>query len=503
MTDLPTGPRLTPATAADLLRSLDWRLEMLGVFLVLAESALVYLVTGLLLADRSPQARVLPAWIVVLVMLTAYLVPRLLDEWRVWGAWYEAMMGGAIVVTLLVAVKAGAFPAIAAWDLDWLRQAVRGLALFDNDAVRPVWGIVVLVGYAWWRGRTRDLPSVDSAYLMLRAGSAALALAIVVVLAASDSGDQVHQRLSSATVMFYVCALAAIGVARLKLEGFRTSSPLGPRWLATFVAPILTVLGIAIIGAGIFSRQFLDTVLWMLSPLLLILGLVFEAVILIMAVLAYIILTPVVWLIGTREPVSRTLATPGIVDQDGTLDQVGQRALDVPDPIRYLVAAIVLFALLSLLTKFVFRRRRRERGPVDEERESVLEWGDLLGSIGDRLRSLFHRDREEPADPLAHLRGDSRWQYTLAIREAYRRLERRGTELGRGRRPAETADEYRPGISAQLHSDTASAAVATVTDRYRDARYSGEPATASDAAEVERAWQVIAESGHTSHHHHR
>ncbi len=502
MSDLPSPAphqRLTPASIGDLLRSLDWRLELLGIFLVLAESALVYLVTGLLLVDRSLGAHVLPAWIVVLVMLVAYLVPRVLDEWRVWGARYESLMGGAIVVTLLIAVKAGAFPGIAVWDVAWLRQAMRAIALLDNEAVRPVWGIVALVAWAWWRGRTRDLPSVDSAYLMLRAGSAILALLIVVILVASDAGDEVRQRLSAATVSFYVCALAAIGMARLKLEGFRTSSPLGPRWLATFVAPILTVLGIAILGAGIFSRQFLDTVLWMLSPLLLVLNLVFQAVILIMAVLAYIILTPVVWLIGTREPISRTVATPGLVDHSGELDQLAGRAVDVPDPIRYLVGGLVLLALLSLLTKFVFRRRRRERAPVEEERESVLDWDDVLGALGARLRSLFRRDRAEAVDPLAHLRGDPRWQHTLAIREAWRRLERRGAELGRGRRPAETADEYRPGISARLDSGLAGPAIATMTDRYRDARYSGEPATAADAAAVERAWQDIDDAGHPSH----
>ena len=238
----------------------------------------------------------------------------------------------------------------------------------------------------------------------------------------------------------------------------------------------------------------------MLSPLLLVLNLIFQAVILIMAVLAYIILTPVVWLIGERDPISRTLATPGLTDQRGELDQIGERALEVPDPIRYLVAALILVALLSLLTKFVFRRRRRERAPVEEERESVLEWDDILGSLGARLRSLFRREREEPADPLAHLRDDPRWQYTLAIRESWRRLERRGAELGRGRRPAETADEYRPGVSARIDSASAGLAVAIMTDRYRDARYSGEPATAADAAEAERAWQEIDEAGHPPHH---
>lgn len=498
MSETHDADRVTPTSLMDLLRSLDWRLELIGIALVLAEASLVYLVSGILLSDSSPESRVLSAWIVGFVMLTAHIIPRTLDEWRVWGGQYEAIMGAGIVVTLLVALKAGAFPNIALWDFSWLRQTVRAFALLGTDSVRPVWGLVALVAYAWWRGRTRDLPAVDSAYLMLRVGSAILALLIVIVLAATSPTDQVHQRLSVATIAFYVCALGAIGFARLKLEGFRTSSPLGPRWLATFAAPILTVLALAIIGAGIFSRQFLDTVLWMLSPLLFLLNFIFEAVILIMAVLAYIILTPLVWLIGTREPISRTVSTPAPMEDNSQFDQLTQRAVDVPDAIRYLVAALILLAIFAVLTKFVFRRRRRERQPTDEERESIMDWDDMLGSLANRFRSLFQREQPVVVDPLAELRDDPRWQYTVAIRETYQRLQRRGADLGRGRRPAETADEYRPGVTGRLSVPNGDSAVRSITDRYRDARYSGEPATAADAEDAARAWQEIERGGRSS-----
>ncbi|MCC6935877.1 MAG: hypothetical protein IT333_05120, partial [Thermomicrobiales bacterium] len=116
MSETHDADRVTPTSLMDLLRSLDWRLELIGIALVLAEASLVYLVSGILLSDSSPESRVLSAWIVGFVMLTAHIIPRALDEWRVWGGQYEAIMGAGIVVTLLVALKAGAFPNIALWD---------------------------------------------------------------------------------------------------------------------------------------------------------------------------------------------------------------------------------------------------------------------------------------------------------------------------------------------------------------------------------------------------
>jgi hypothetical protein len=493
MSDVHAEPdRRTPVNVGDMLRHLDWRQELLGAFVVLAEAALVYLAAGVLLAARLPGAPVVPAWLIVMLMMVAHLVPHLLDEWRIWSPEYETITGVMILLTVLVTVKVAAFPHYAAWNTDWVSQALRGFAFLPNDSIRPVWGLIILVAYAWWRGRTREEPSVDSAYTMLRMGSIVLAVIITIVLLAAADDDEVRQRLSAATVAFFIGSLGAIGVARLKLEGFRTSAPLGPRWLATFVAPICAVIVLAIIGAGIFSRRFLETVLWMLSPLLWFLSLVFEAFVLILAVIALIILTPIVWLLGDREPRALPVTPTPLEEGDRTLlDRVAERSIEVPDPLRYLIASLVLFLIISLLTKFVFRRRRRARGATEEERESVLEWGNLFAGVGTRLRGLLGRGGRDE-DPFAHLRGDERWRYTLAIRETYLRLQERGATAGRPRRRPETADEYRPGISERLaEPDDIPEAIAIITERYRRARYSGVPASADDAAVVEQAWRRI------------
>lgn len=490
----PEPERSTPSSLGDMLMRLDWRQELLAVLLVLAEATLVYLAVGFILPEADVGSSVVPVWIVIGVMLVAHLVPHLLDEWRVWSPTYEVVLVVAITISMLIAVRIASFPNVALGDTDWLRDAINALAFLPNDADRPVWGIIVLGVYAWWRGRTRSEASIDTAYSMLRVGTIVLAVLLVLILVGTNEDAQVRDRLSLATVGFFVGALGAIGVARLKLEGFRTSAPLGPRWLATFVGPILAVVAVAIIGAGIFSRQFLDTVLWMLTPVFFVLNIVFQVFVFILAVIAFIILSPIVWLLGNREPqvIPVTPTALGDPGQQGLQDVAGS-PFQVPDPLRYLIAALVLFAIVSLLTRFVFRRRRKERGSTTEERESVLEWGDLFGSLGDRLRGLRRRRVEE--DPLAHLRHDPQWRHTLAIRETYIQLQSRGADAGRPRREPETADEYRPGVSTQLAATSdVPAAITTITDLYRQTRYSGTPATEQQATTVLEAWRMIERS---------
>jgi hypothetical protein len=350
---------------------------------------------------------------------------------------------------------------------------------------------VLLAAYAWWRSRFRAEPTLDSAYTMLRFGTLATALAIILNLIAAPDDGEVRQRLSIATLGFFAATLSAIGIARLKLEGMRASAPLGGRWLATFVAPIAAVVLLAIIGAGILSRQFLDTMLWLLTPVFWVLALVFQIIVLIIAIIAFLILTPVFWLIGDRTlPAFQAEATATVTGGETAANQNPEQIFQVPDPVRYLVAAIVLTLVFSALVRFIFKRRMRARPSMDEERESVLDWSDLLDSAANRLRSLFRR--EPGHDPLAHLRGSSDWRYTVRIRELYSNFQRRGERTGRARRSGETAEEYRPAVRRRfLPPEEAGPEVDTLTIAYRQARYSGVPASESDARRAEDAWHEI------------
>ena len=90
-------------------------------------------------------------------------------------------------------------------------------------------------------------------------------------------------------------------------------------------------------------------------------------------------------------------------------------------------------------------------------------------------------------DPLAGLRDDPRWQHTVAIRELYAQLLKRGEGAERPRADAQTPDEYAPVVGATAPPPSVDA----LTARYDTARYSERPATAEDAAAARRAWEEI------------
>jgi len=479
-----------PLTFGDLLRRLDWRVELLSMAIILAEACLVWLLAGLVMSEAVTR-NTYPFWVIAVAMLASHYVVYLLDQGRVWSPEYEVIMTASIVLTLLIAIKAGSFAHVPVYDFDWITGAINGLAFFDTDATRAVWGNVVLIAYAWFRARSREEPSLDSAYTMLRWGTLALGAILLMIVIGADSEFEIRERLSAGVLGFYVFALAAIGLARMRLEGFRAAGPLGPRWLATFATPILVIVAIAVIGAGLFSRRFLETLLWALSPVLFVLSVVFQIIVLVIAIIAFLILTPIFWLIGDVEPeATSATATPAGEMAQGA-EQSQTDPFVIPEALQYLIAAIVLVAVITLLTRYLYRRRARQRTGTLEERESVLDWSDIMGSLGGRLRSLFQRP---PAlDPYAALRGDPRWQYTIRIRERYRELQGFGEELGRGRQPRETAEEYRPVVASRFE-EPGRPAIDTMTRIYRRVRYSGQPAGPNEAEEMDRNWERAREA---------
>ncbi|MEZ4572611.1 MAG: hypothetical protein R2849_20305 [Thermomicrobiales bacterium] len=353
---------------------------------------------------------------------------------------------------------------------------------------RPVWGNVVLIIYAWFRGRSREEPSLDSAYVMFRWGTLALGLILTLVLIGAPEDLEIRGDLSLGTLAFFGFSLAAIGFARMRLESFRATTPLGPRWLATFATPVLGILLAAVIAAGIFSRTFLDTVLWVLSPIFFVLGVVFQIIVLAIAIIAFLILTPIFWLLGDVEPEAANATATATGDLGPTvLEQPPNDAFTIPEPLQYLIAAIVLVVIVTILTRYLFRRRARKRPDSIEERESVMEWGNLFGSLGSQLRSLF--DREAEADPYAGLRGDDRWRHTITVRERYRDLQKRD-DLGRARNRRETAEEYRPIIASRFET-AVRPTVNRMTATYRRVRYSGVPASEQDADQMNQGWNDL------------
>lgn len=475
--------------ALNFAMDLDWRGELLTFSLILAESAVAYLFLGLLLPAIEIPYQPFPAWLIFALFLTGYYIPHGLEVGKVWGAVYETTLVIALIVSFGVALKVASFPSEPLLSTVWVHEAARGLIIRSTTAIRPVWAVIIVVSYTWWRGRLRGEPMMDSAYQMLRWGTFAVGVGLVMVLMAAPEKAMIRDSMSGAVIVFFTAALSGIGVARLRVEGIRSGSPLGPRWLATFAAPIASILLVAIIAAAIFSRRFLDTMLLLLSPFMWAIGLLVRLLVIVIALLAFIIIAPLLWLLE-REGFGHLIGNlhiPAIFSSFSGFQQFTLTRLDIANPLRYLVVGLIFFALITGLTRFVHHRRRRWRDIASEQRESVMSLGEALGSLSFNLRRFFRPLHRE--DSLANLRGDPRWAHTVFIRETYRKMQRWGAKGGAEQSPNVTVLEYEPTLAGRFPD--AGPAIRTIVAAYTLARYSGNPASSDDASEVRQAWETL------------
>ncbi len=494
-----TPPPPPPPTTAQQARPArhaprgDWSYELLLALLIAAETCVLYLATEALFSTgRGADGGVAPPILFALLFLGTN-IQRAMEAYHLWSPGYEIVAAVALAAIFLAAVRLIAFPHYGLTDPGWLREAARGFILRPTGATRPVWGVTLIVAYAWWRGRTRDEPWIEATYRTLRVGTVAcavfLSLAIVII---PLGGRPLPGALYGATVAFLGCTLAAIALARLRIEQARGTLTLTPRWLTTFFGPIVALLLVGGVLAGAFTRRFLDTVLWLLGPLFAVAQFILLILVYIATGIAWVVFTAATWLAslfprGAATPTSpptAALATPSPRALEGA------RAVETPDSLRYLIVLAILALLGWVLTRYLYRRRRRRALPAGESRESIFSW-DLLGEgLAGMLRRAGGRFRRPP-DPLAGLRGDPRWRHTLAIRETYRRLLRRGAAAEAPRAPAQTPDEYAPAVSERVAGPGGAPAVGALTARYDDARYSDRPATAEDAAAARAAWEAL------------
>ncbi|HLI51098.1 MAG TPA: DUF4129 domain-containing protein [Thermomicrobiaceae bacterium] len=477
--------------AADLLERLDWREELLSLALIAAESAIGYLVLGFIFPARNTHLTPFPGWLFFFLLAFAYFLLHILNELRVWSPEFELLVAAGLVLSLLVTLKIACFPADPWFAIAWLRGSVNGLILVGSKATRNPWEVVAVLVYAWWRGRARAEPMMETAYQMLRWGTLALTIALLLILTASPPQAGIRHGIGAAVIVFFTTSLAAVGIARFRLEGLRSGSPLGPNWLVTFAVPIGAIVLIAILAASFFSPGVVESVLTLLAPVFWVIGLIVRALVLLVALLAFVIVSPLLWLLergglpAVRLPAGTRIGGNPLAAFGG----FAGNSLHIAHPLRYLIAGVVLTFFGSVLVRYLYRRRRRWRETAHERRESVLVWDDALGRLPERLRHLIGRDMPR-TDSLATLRGDPRWIHTVAIRETYLKLLQLGRRAGVEREPDTTPAEYERQIAGPFPASGAE--IGTITDGYDAARYGRSPATERQADEVQAAWSALA-----------
>lgn len=476
-------------TARSVFSRLDWSLETLVLMLIGAEAAVASLIMTAIFGSLGLGSEAIwPGWIFLLLLLGTN-IQRAMEGYRFFSPQYEVLSVGAVVLLLFAAVRVIVFPARALLDTDWPRDAAHALAFPSDSIALPMWSTIIFVAYAWWRGRSRDEPSLEAAYRTLRVGTPLAIVAILGTMAitAVDDDPGFRTLLYGGTIVFLLLTLAAIALGRLRVEQARGALTLTPRWLLTFLGPVAGLVLVGTLVAGIFTRRFLETILWLLTPVFRLADLLLLIFVYIATGFAYVIFAIITFflnLLGPVDPAPRP--TQGVPGTPTTDPAAGITTIQYPDSLRYLFVLVVLAGLVFVLTRFLWHRRPRRQLAAGEERESVFSWDLLAEGAASLLAGLGGRFRRAP-DPLAGLRGDPRWQHTVTIRELYAKLLKRGEGAERPRADAQTPDEYVPvvGATAPLPS------VDTLTTRYDTARYSEQPATAEDAAAARRAWEEI------------
>jgi hypothetical protein len=477
---------------ARLLKTWEWRTAALSSALISAEAMLVALVVGLIEAPGTVSDRgtggIHPLAILA-VMLLAATIPRLVDAFQLWSPDYEVAIGAGVVVTLLLLLYVAAFPHYAPWDVTWLREAAHAFIFRPTTAQASVWLVTIVVVYAWARGRLRETPSLDTTYTMLRIGVIVVAVTTILTVTAQEAQSPGRAYARILVIGFFFFALSAVTLARLQVEGLRAQGRLGPQWIGPLVLPVALILIVGLLAAAVLSHTFLETVTAILHPVFFVLNLILEVIIAVIswiAYLFYLLLSSLVNRVtGGHVGQLPTLTTP----PRQAADQVNHKVGSLPDAFRFILLALVLVAIVWLLSRFLFRRpTRRHRG--NEERESVMDWNEVGAGLKGMLANLANRLRRKGVDPWADLRGDPQWQHTLKIRTLYSRLLHRGARAGVPRAPSAAPREHVPPLKGVYpHAETP---LLTITDVYRAARYRDQPATAADAAAAEAAFNAIA-----------
>jgi hypothetical protein len=168
----------------------------------------------------------------------------------------------------------------------------------------------------------------------------------------------------------------------------------------------------------------------------------------------------------------------------------GQQHQGQPPPIVHvllggIIAIVVALIVVALLSRAIGRLSgiRRDQA-FEEERDSVWSWEEAgagwHGVLG-RLRRRVRRGRRR-----AHAAAEGP---PRSIREAYRRLLRRGGALGHARAAPETPQEYLGRLHNIPIPDERDATLLTAA--YMRVRYGEEPERPEDVEQAARSWERL------------
>lgn len=454
----------------------EWIIELL---LLLAESVLIWMAAATLFAPFvSAPAAVSPLLVLGLVAV-AEMVPRTMHDRGFWGWRYSLAISVALMLSTLAAIKFISFPGLPWFDSFWPREALRSLVFEESGTDMLVWAPIGLNAAIWWLARFHESPGLERSRMTLRAGAAITAL-VAIAAGLVEHGPTDHA-LTVAIIVFFTVTLIALAITRQGNEATRSRSRL---W-STVILPALVIGIVAIFGAFVVVFDWRDALPRAFPAAERVLDPVFGLLALLLTGIVFIIALPIMWLLSLGNYQPPKIAEFGSLESaDATHSVFGWQP---PDPVRYLLAFIVLVLIFFGLVRFALSitRRAPER---DETGERVYGSGKGFGKWLERLRWPFGRDQ---TDPLAGLRGDPVWAQTVRVREIYADWLRWAERHKADRDPAETAHEFDQRSGPLLRHAVSVAALDELTAIYEDVRYGHVPATTEQAERAANAWRRL------------
>ncbi len=457
----------------------EWIVELL---LLLAESMLVWMAAAVLFAPFTSAANPAPLPLVMALVALAGVLPRILHDRGIWGGRFSAGVIVAVVLSTAATIKLIAFPGLPWSDPVWAKEAARSLAFEDSNADVLVWAPVALSAVVWWLPRFHGASGLERSRATLRIGAAVAAISTIGASFVQNGPDD--RSMSAAIVVFFASTLLALALSRQGSGATHSRHRLG----STVMLPTVVIGIAAALGALLVTRDWERAVPRSLPSLGAVLDPVFSVLMLLLTGIVFIIALPIMWLLSLGNyDTPRVMEFAGFQQGEASQATLGWHP---PDPVRYLLATIVLIAIFFGVVRFGLAviRRDFER---EETGQGALGPGKRRGKWLDRFRWPFGRDR---SDPLAELRGDPAWEQTVRVRETYAAWLRWAAHHGFGRDIAETALELDHRSSPHFDSPASAVALEELTIVYNDVRYSQTPATSEQAERAASALRRLKSS---------
>jgi hypothetical protein len=323
-------------------------------------------------------------------------------------------------------------------------------------------------------------------------GSWAL-LAVGLFLAAVINGFDTQPALDAARLSVPVAAICGLVLLALgQVEQTRRSAmrrggraPERKSWLLFAVGFAVVLVLLASLGSAVLGGDAGNGLLTMLGFVASLFLTAFSYLVLALALVFYLLLYPVIWLLGKTINKPDDQKTPPQEITNGPLREIIKSNGDsMPDWVRItlIVVAIIIVASVVVLVLFTALRRFRPVTVSDdgeEERESL--WS--RDQAAAQLRNLFRRNRHDAGIERIDLKATP-----PTVRDAYRSLQALAARDGVARKPFETPAEFARRLSRVWPAEAPE--IADLTSRYERVRYAG-GIDDVDRAAAQQSWGSI------------